>query len=138
MTGSDACKPPLYHGTRADLRPGDLIAPGHNSNYGARRQAGWVYLTGTFDAAIWGAELAQGDGRERIYIVEPTGEILDDPNHRQEVPRQSDPILPLARAAAGGGRGDGLGGPSARAAEGDEGTSRTIEDAWGGGDRLTA
>ena len=71
---------PLYHGTRADLRPGDLIAPGYNSNYGARRPASWVYLTGTLDAAIWGAELAVGEGRERIYIVEPTGPIEDDPN----------------------------------------------------------
>jgi hypothetical protein len=70
----------FYHGTRADLRPGDLIAAGYNSNYGARKQASWVYLTGTLDAAIWGAELADGDGRERIYIVEPTGLIVDDPN----------------------------------------------------------
>lgn len=68
----------LYHGTKADLRPGDLIAVGYNSNYG--KKLSWVYLTGTLDAAIWGAELAQGDGRERIYIVEPTGEIVDDPN----------------------------------------------------------
>ena len=79
MTDTDDAHP-LYHGTRADLKPGDLIAPGHSSNYGARRQASWVYLTGTLDAAIWGAELAQGEGRERIYIVEPTGEIFGDPN----------------------------------------------------------
>ena len=70
----------FYHGTRADLSPGDLIAPGYSSNYGARRPASWVYLTGTLDAAIWGAELAAGPGRERIYIVEPTGPIVDDPN----------------------------------------------------------
>ena len=70
----------FYHGTRADLKPGDLIAAGYNSNYGARKQASWVYLTGTLDAAIWGAELAAGDGRERIYIIEPTGPIVDDPN----------------------------------------------------------
>jgi len=70
----------FYHGTRADLKPGDLISAGYNSNYGARKQAPWVYLTGTMDAAIWGAELAAGDGRERIYIVEPTGPIVDDPN----------------------------------------------------------
>jgi len=70
----------FYHGTKADLRPGDLITPGYRSNYGARKQASWVYLTGTLDAAIWGAELAAGDGRERIYIVEPTGPIVDDPN----------------------------------------------------------
>lgn len=70
----------FYHGTRADLKAGDLIAAGYSSNYGARKQASWVYLTGTLDAAIWGAELALGEGRERIYIVEPTGPIIDDPN----------------------------------------------------------
>jgi hypothetical protein len=70
----------FYHGTRADLKPGDLIEAGYNSNYGARKRASWVYLTGTLDAAIWGAELAAGDGAERIYVVEPTGPIEDDPN----------------------------------------------------------
>jgi rifampin ADP-ribosylating transferase len=81
MPAADDRIPQLfYHGTRADLKPGDLIAAGYSSNYGARRQASWIYLTGTLDAAIWGAELAAGDGRERIYIVEPMGEIFDDPN----------------------------------------------------------
>jgi Rifampin ADP-ribosyl transferase len=81
MTTSDNTTPrQFYHGTRADLKPGDLVAAGYSSNYGARNQASWVYLTGTLDAAIWGAELATGDGRERIYIVEPTGTIVDDPN----------------------------------------------------------
>jgi hypothetical protein len=70
----------FFHGTKADLRTGDLIAPGYKSNYGTRRVASWIYLTGTMDAAIWGAELARGEGRERIYIVEPTGDIVDDPN----------------------------------------------------------
>jgi hypothetical protein len=70
----------FYHGTRADLAPGDLITTGYRSNYGAGTPKSWVYLTGTLDAAIWGAELAVGDGRERIYIVEPTGPIVDDPN----------------------------------------------------------
>jgi rifampin ADP-ribosylating transferase len=69
-----------YHGTRADLKPGDLIVPGFASNYGQRRTASWVYFTATLDAAIWGAELAQGEARERIYIVEPTGAMVDDPN----------------------------------------------------------
>jgi len=69
-----------YHGTKADLAIGDLIAPGHASNYGARKQASFVYLSATLDAAIWGAELAVGAGRGRIYVVEPTGEIEDDPN----------------------------------------------------------
>jgi hypothetical protein len=70
----------FYHGTRADLKPGDLIVAGYNSNYGSRKPASWVYLTGTLDAAIWGAELATGEGAERIYVVEPTGPIVDDPN----------------------------------------------------------
>ncbi len=70
----------LYHGTKADLRPGDLIEPGYTSNYGGRKRANHVYLTGTLDAAIWGAELALGDGPGRIYTVEPTGPIADDPN----------------------------------------------------------
>ncbi|MGN6117670.1 MAG: NAD(+)--rifampin ADP-ribosyltransferase [Nitrobacter sp.] len=70
----------FYHGTKADLKPGDLLAAGYNSNFGARKRASWIYLTGTLDAAIWGAELAIGDGPGRIYIVEPTGPIFDDPN----------------------------------------------------------
>jgi rifampin ADP-ribosylating transferase len=81
MTSTDGKVPQrFYHGTRADLKPGDLIAPGYTSNYGTQKQASFVYLTGTLDAAIWGAELATGNGRERIYIVEPTGPIVDDPN----------------------------------------------------------
>jgi Rifampin ADP-ribosyl transferase len=70
----------LYHGTRADLKPGDLIEPGYISNYGKRTRSNHVYLSATLDAATWGAELALGDGPGRIYIVEPTGEIVDDPN----------------------------------------------------------
>lgn len=70
----------LYHGTRADLKPGDLIEPGYTSNFGKRPKASHVYLTRTLDAATWGAELAVGDGPGRIYIVEPTGPIEDDPD----------------------------------------------------------
>lgn len=81
MTATDESMPQcFYHGTRADLTPGDLIAAGYNSNFGQRKRASWVYLTGTLDAAIWGAELALGEGRGRIYVVEPTGPIVDDPN----------------------------------------------------------
>ena len=69
-----------YHGTRADLKPGDLIMPGYSSNYGTRKKANHVYLTATVDAAVWGAELAQGEGEGRIYMVKPTGPIEDDPN----------------------------------------------------------
>jgi Rifampin ADP-ribosyl transferase len=70
----------FYHGTKADLKPGDLIKPGYNSNYGKRKQAAYVYLTPTLDAATWGAELALGEGPGKIYIVEPTGPIEDAPN----------------------------------------------------------
>lgn len=72
--------PTYYHGTKADLKVGDLIEPGNASNYGARKRAAFVYLSATLDAAIWGAELAIGAGRGRIYIVQPTGPIEDDPN----------------------------------------------------------
>lgn len=75
---SDA--PTYYHGTKADLKPGDLIEAGHASNYGERKGGSFVYLSATLDAPTWGAELAVGEGRGRIYIVEPTGSIEDDPN----------------------------------------------------------
>jgi len=78
MTGAEDER--YYHGTCADLAPGDLVEPGYTSNFGSRRKANHVYLTATVDAAVWGAELAIGDGPGRIYIVEPTGPIEDDPN----------------------------------------------------------
>lgn len=121
--------------TRADLKPGDLIAAGYSSNYGARKQASWVYLTGTLDAAIWGAELATGDGRARIYIVEPTGPIVGPNLTDKKFPgNPTSPIVP--RAAQGHGRGHGVARPLSRAAEGDEGSSRTAEGARHRGDRL--
>ena len=69
-----------FHGTRADLAVGDLIAPGFTPNFGEGKPLSWVYCTGTLDAAIWGAELAAGDTPGRIYLVEPIGELVDDPN----------------------------------------------------------
>jgi hypothetical protein len=72
--------PGYLHGTKASLREGELIEPGRASNYGERKAAAFVYLTGTLDAATWGAELALGEGRGRIYVVEPRGPIEDDPN----------------------------------------------------------
>ncbi|HVB90920.1 MAG TPA: NAD(+)--rifampin ADP-ribosyltransferase [Acidimicrobiales bacterium] len=77
---SDGGQERYYHGTRADLTPGDLIQPGYNSNFGSRKEANHVYLTATVDAAVWGAELGIGEGPGRIYVVEPTGPIEDDPN----------------------------------------------------------
>jgi rifampin ADP-ribosylating transferase len=76
----DPASQTLYHGTRADLKPGDLIVAGYASNYGTRRKANHVYMSATLEAATWGAELALGEGAERIYVVEPTGPIADDPN----------------------------------------------------------
>ncbi len=70
----------FFHGTRADLKPGDLIVVGYASNFTDDQPLSWVYFTGTLDAAIWGAELATGAGKQRIYVVEPTGPIVDDPN----------------------------------------------------------
>jgi rifampin ADP-ribosylating transferase len=71
---------PFFHGTRADLRPGDLLAPGRRSNYGSGRRAKHIYLTSRPDGAPLAAELARGDGRPRVYRVEPLGRIEDDPN----------------------------------------------------------
>ena len=69
-----------FHGTKADIKVGDRIEVGFNSNFGQMKNAKYIFLTSTLDAAIWGAELAQGDERERIYLVEPTGPIEDDPD----------------------------------------------------------
>ena len=68
------------HGTKADLAVGELLVAGRESNFEAGRTMNYVYFTATLDAAVWGAELAGGEGRGRIYIVEPTGEFEDDPN----------------------------------------------------------
>jgi rifampin ADP-ribosylating transferase len=70
----------FFHGTKADLKIGDCIEAGFHSNYGQRKNAKYIFLTATLDAAIWGAELAFGEGRERIYLVEPTGPVEDDPD----------------------------------------------------------
>lgn len=69
-----------FHGTKADLKVGDFIEVGFNSNFGQRKNAKYIFLTATLDAAIWGAELSIGEERERIYLVEPTGAIEDDPD----------------------------------------------------------
>jgi len=71
---------PFYHGTKACLKAGDLLKAGFSSNYGEQKKANYVYLTATLDAAVWGAELASGNGSGHIYIVEPTGVFEDDPN----------------------------------------------------------
>ena len=68
------------HGTKAELAEDDLLVPGRESNFETGRVMNYVYFSATLDAAVWGAELAGGEGRGRIYIVEPTGAFEDDPN----------------------------------------------------------
>ena len=69
-----------FHGTKADLKLGELIVVGYNSNFGKRINAKYIFLSATLDAAIWGAELSLGEGPGRIYLVEPTGPIENDPD----------------------------------------------------------
>jgi len=71
---------PFYHGTRAAMAMGDLLVAGRQSNFRAGMTSSWIYFSATLEAATWGAELAAGDGPGRIYIVEPTGPFVDDPN----------------------------------------------------------
>jgi rifampin ADP-ribosylating transferase len=74
-------QPGVYlHGTKAGLSVGEMLVPGRKSNFEHGRVMNHVYFTATLDAAVWGAELAAGQGRGRIYIVEPLGEFEDDPN----------------------------------------------------------
>jgi rifampin ADP-ribosylating transferase len=74
-------QPGVYlHGTKAELDIGDLLVPGRESNFEQGRVMNYVYFTETLDAATWGAELAAGEGRGHIYVVEPSGEFEDDPN----------------------------------------------------------
>lgn len=71
---------PFYHGTKADLKTGDLLVAGGRSNYQAEIIMNHIYFTALMDGAGLAAALAQGDGAERVYIVEPTGSFEDDPN----------------------------------------------------------
>ena len=68
------------HGTTAELESGELLTPQQPSNYHDGLAMRHIYFTQTLAAAAWGAQLAQGEGRPRIYVVEPTGEVEDDPN----------------------------------------------------------
>lgn len=71
---------PFYHGTKADLQVGDLLTAGGNSNYKTELIMNHIYFTGLVNGAGLAAALAKGDGRERVYIVEPTGPFENDPN----------------------------------------------------------
>ncbi|WP_410493638.1 NAD(+)--rifampin ADP-ribosyltransferase [Chryseobacterium sp. PMSZPI] len=73
-------KGPFYHGTKADLQVGDLLTAGGHSNYKSEFRMNHIYFTALVNGAGLAAALAKGDGRERVYIVEPTGEYENDPN----------------------------------------------------------
>jgi hypothetical protein len=76
----DHVEGPFYHGTKAELGPGELLIPGYGSNFEDGRVSNNIYFSASLDAAVWGAELAKGEGAGRIYVVEPTGPFEDDPN----------------------------------------------------------
>ncbi|KRF20631.1 ribosomal subunit interface protein [Nocardioides sp. Soil797] len=71
---------PFFHGTKADLREGDLLTAGFRSNYRPEVVMNHIYFTALLGGAGLAAELAQGDGEPRVYAVEPTGEFTNDPN----------------------------------------------------------
>ena len=131
---------PFFHGTKVGRRAGDLLEPGWSSNFGEGKQANFVYLTAVLDAAVWGAELAQGDAPGRIYLVEPTGPFEDDPNLTdKKFPgnvtrsyRTREPLRVLGEVV-------GWTGPSPRGAAGDARSPRGAQAAGRRGDqRVTA
>ena len=71
---------PFFHGTKADLRPGDLLTAGYRSNYRPEVVMNHIYFTALRDGAGLAAELAAGDAAPRVYLVEPTGAFENDPN----------------------------------------------------------
>lgn len=73
-------KGPFYHGTKADLEVGGLLTAGGSSNYQSELKMNHIYFTALVNGAGLAAALAKGDGRERVYIVEPTGIFENDPN----------------------------------------------------------
>jgi len=71
---------PFFHGTKAELQPGDLLTAGFKSNYHESVVMNHIYFTALSKGAGLAAEIAKGSGRPRVYIVEPTGEFENDPN----------------------------------------------------------
>ena len=71
---------PFFHGTRADLQVGELLTAKGESNYTSGLKMNHIYFTAVISGAGLAAALAKGDGRERVYIVEPTGDFENDPN----------------------------------------------------------
>jgi len=73
-------KGPFYHGTKADLKTGDFLTAGNRSNYQQEVIMNHIYFTALVNGAGLAAALARGEGRERVYVVEPTGVFENDPN----------------------------------------------------------
>ncbi|WP_419716427.1 NAD(+)--rifampin ADP-ribosyltransferase [Chryseobacterium contaminans] len=71
---------PFYHGTKADLKIGDLLVAGGNSNYKSEFRMNHIYFTALVNGAGLAAALAKGNGAEHVYVVEPTGAFENDPN----------------------------------------------------------
>ncbi|WP_413332222.1 NAD(+)--rifampin ADP-ribosyltransferase [Brevibacterium sp. GP-SGM9] len=71
---------PFFHGTKAQLEPGDLLTPGFNSNYRPEVVMNHIYFTALPDGAGLAAEIAALEGIPHVYEVEPTGEFENYPN----------------------------------------------------------
>ncbi|WP_373331433.1 NAD(+)--rifampin ADP-ribosyltransferase [Salmonirosea aquatica] len=80
LEGTPSDEGPFYHGTKADLQVGDLLTAGGTSNYQPELKMNHIYFTALVNGAGLAASLAKGEGRERVYIVEPTGDFENDPN----------------------------------------------------------
>jgi hypothetical protein len=80
VNAAPASRGPFYHGSKADLSPGDLLTAGKESNYQAGLSMAHVYFTALLQGAGLAAELAKGDAEPRVYVVEPTGPFEHDPN----------------------------------------------------------
>lgn len=80
----DHIEGPFFHGTKTAFSVGDLIGPGHPSNYHEGRISNHVYFSALLEPAVWAAELATAlaglPEPGYIYVVEPTGPFEDDPN----------------------------------------------------------
>ncbi|WP_394342476.1 NAD(+)--rifampin ADP-ribosyltransferase [Mucilaginibacter limnophilus] len=73
-------KGPFYHGTRANLKQGDLLTAGWTSNYHESLVMNHIYFTALINGAGLAAALARGNDPERVYIVKPIGAFENDPN----------------------------------------------------------
>lgn len=80
FTGIPSDDGPFFHGTKADLKVGDLLVAQNKSNYKSDLIMDHIYFTASANGAGLAAALANGQERERVYIVEPTGSFENDPN----------------------------------------------------------